>query len=294
MNVIPRFVYISPMTFLLIFFAWAIDRFEELLILFLVVSLHELAHIITARLYKIKLDKILFTPIGLIARLNYTSYKNDFKEMLICAAGPISNIIMALLGYILNSYFWDNSKIVSFFILSNISILILNILPVLPLDGGKIFRVVLLSSFGYKRTIKIFFFLSHIISIILIVLGVYQLMNCWYNLSLLFVGIFIYLCMYKEKDEFQFILMRDLIHKREKIVCDGFCQIENIICFGDSKVMDVIKNFYSNRYHIVKVIDENMKVIGEINETDMMNCLTNYDYSITLSQAIENCNNNQK
>lgn len=283
---IPRYVYVSPTIFLLIFFSWVIGKAEELLILIAVVSIHELSHILAAKLYGMKVEKALLTPLGMAARINYTSSENSIHEIIVHAAGPLSNILMAGTGYLINSYFLDNSEKMSFFILANLSILCLNILPVLPLDGGRIFKSILLENFGYRRTISIFFILSRIISAGLIGVGIYQLLNCWYNMSLLFIGIFIYTWMYKEKEEMQFTLIREWVLKSRDCINDSTCKIEYIECDWQKKSIEVIGEFRRNKYNIVKLVDAEKKEKGEVSETDLLESLVGVGLSLTLEQSL--------
>lgn len=283
---IPRYVYISPTIFLLIFFAWVIGKAQELLILIAVVSIHELSHILAAKFCGMKVEKTLLTPIGMAARINYTSSRNSAHEIIVHAAGPFSNVLMVGIGYIINSCFLDNSERMSFFILANISILCLNILPVLPLDGGRIFKSILLCNLGYKRTINIFFILSRIISVILMGVGIYQLLNCWYNMSLLFIGIFLYSWMYKEKEEMQFTLIREWVLKSRDIVNDGKCKVEYIECDWHKKSIEVIGEFRRNKYNIVRLVDEEKNEKGEVSEIDLLESLVGGGLGLTLEQSL--------
>lgn len=283
---IPRYVYVNPTIFLLIFFSWAIGKTQELLILIAVVSIHELSHILAAKLCGMKVEKALLTPLGMAARINYTSSKNSIHEIIVYGAGPFSNILMVGLGYFINSYFLDNSEKMSFFILANFSILCLNILPVLPLDGGRIFKSILLYSFGYKRTINILFILSRIISVILMGIGIYQLFNCWYNMSLLFIGIFIYSWMYKEKEEMQFTLIREWVLKSHNAADDRKYKIEYIECDWQKKSIEVVGDFHRNKYNVLRLIDADKNEKGEVSETDLLESLVGGGLGLTLEQSL--------
>jgi stage IV sporulation protein FB len=283
---IPRYVYVNPTIFLLIFFSWVIGRMQELLLLIAVVSIHELSHILAAKLCGMKVEKALLTPLGMAARINYTSSKNNIHEIIVHSAGPFSNIIMAGTGYLVNSYFLDNSENVSFFVLANFSILFLNILPVLPLDGGRIFKSILLCSFGYKRTLSIFFILSRIISITLMIAGIYQLFNCWYNASLLFIGIFIYTWMYKEKEEMQFALIREWVLKSRDAVDNENYKKVYIQCDWQKKSIEVIGEFRRNKYNIVRLMDADKNEMGEITETELLESLVEEGLDLTLEKSL--------
>lgn len=283
---IPRYVSVSPTIFLLIFFAWVIGRIYELLILISIVTIHELSHILMARIYGLKVEKVILTPLGMAAKINYTSSKSNIHEIMVHAAGPFSNILMVGIAYLISSYFSEISESMSFFILANISILCLNILPVLPLDGGRIFKSILLGSIGYKRTISILFIFSRIISFMLMGVGIYQLFNCWYNMSLLFIGIFVYSWMYKEKEEMQFTLIREWVLKSRDAVNDVKCKVEYIECDWQKKSIEVIGEFRRNKYNVVRLVDAEKNVKGEVTETDLLESLVGGGLGLTLEQSL--------
>lgn len=287
MTDIPRFVYVNPLIFLLIFYSWVIGKTQELFILYGVIIIHEISHIITAKHFKVEVEKILLTPIGIMAKMSNTSPIGYGKEIIIAAAGPISNLIMALGGYIINLYFLDNSKGISFFILANVSLFVLNILPVIPLDGGRIFKYTLLSNLGYRGTIKIFSILTKFIATALIILGIIQLFNSVYNLSLLFIGIFIYICMYREKDEMKFALIKELINKKCN---EETYEVEYIIRFQNQRAINVIQDFFSNKINVIKVLDEQMNVLGEVTEKELTECLVHNSSNITFEEVLKYLN----
>lgn len=284
MNCIPRYVYVNPLIFLLIFYSWVIDKTQELFILYFIITVHELSHILSARFFSIKTEKILITPIGIAAKIDTSHVKSVLHQIIISGAGPMSNLIMGLVGVLVNSYFLDNSNNMSFFILANFSLALLNLLPVLPLDGGRIFKYILLSNLGIGTTIKIFSVMTWMISISMIALGIIQLFNYSYNLSLLFIGGFLYIIMYREKREMQFLLMKEIVSKKEK--ANG---IEYLIKFEGRKAIEVIKDFYINKYNVIGVIDGDMNLMGQITEIELINCLVENNINLTLKEVLEWC-----
>lgn len=285
-RLIPRYVYLSPLVFLFIFFCWTINKVNELVIIYLIVIIHELSHIAVAKYYGLKVKSILITPIGINAKIDFDR-NIDHNEFFICLAGPISNLVMIGQGMFINYRIEARSPSVDFFILANFAILILNILPVLPLDGGRIFKKILLSRLGYKKAGLILSFFTRTVTVVFICIGIYQLFNCWYNLSLLFIGIFLYLSWYKEKDEIQYSLFRDLIYKNQSLINNKVCDVKYLIYFEEYMIMDIIKNFVTNKYHIIKVFDKNHFIIGELSESQLFESIIKFGNEITLKTALK-------
>lgn len=95
---------------------------------YMFIMFHEFSHIIIALLLNYKCTKIEFSMCGMSANILLTNRLK--KEVLIYIAGPTSNLIFALL-------FFDNTLIFKM----NIVLAIINLLPIKPLDGYRIFKI---------------------------------------------------------------------------------------------------------------------------------------------------------
>ena len=130
-----------------------------IVLFFICVVLHELGHSLTARRFGVKVPRILLMPIGGMAEFDHIPRK-PFTEFLITVAGPAVNFAIALL---LLPYFWnslvndDLTKPWSIpdmgleLLIANIAMGCFNLLPVFPMDGGRIFRALLATRLLYVR-----------------------------------------------------------------------------------------------------------------------------------------------
>ena len=115
---------------------------------FLALALHELAHLLVAVKSGYSLKLIKLDVFGLSIELNETiDDKDSFKINL---AGPVFNLFLCVLCLALYwlipvSYFYLNT-----FCFCNLILAIFNLIPVYPLDGGKIFRGMIKSDRAYK------------------------------------------------------------------------------------------------------------------------------------------------
>lgn len=121
-------------------YMYAIHKLEYFLSFYIFTLIHELAHILVAIILKAKVTEIIFLPFGLNAR--YQNIYNNKKDILISMAGPIVSLILSL---ILKS---ETHKYM------NAIICIFNLLPIYPLDGGKILKGILIEKYKYKKGIE--------------------------------------------------------------------------------------------------------------------------------------------
>lgn len=139
-------VKINPLWIILLFVLSYFGSMQYVITYFIFLLLHEMGHMYMARALGYRFDTIDFMPFGLGLKTNstYISVKND---ILISIAGPLTNIIFILIIVML----WWFVPITYYYTLDmfyvNLSILIFNILPIFPLDGGRVIMLILKSKY---------------------------------------------------------------------------------------------------------------------------------------------------
>lgn len=127
---------------------------------FICVVLHELGHSLTARRYGVQVPRILLMPIGGMAEFDRIP-RRPSAELVITINGPLVNFAIALLlwtvvglppGMPFDPQIEDSVKGVAQLLLYwNLVMGCFNLLPVFPMDGGRIFRALLATRFTYLR-----------------------------------------------------------------------------------------------------------------------------------------------
>lgn len=86
-----------------------------------------------------------------MAELEEHGNKSLKEELVVVIAGPIQHVWMMLVGYMLFEAGWLNADLYYFFMWNNIIILAFNLLPIWPLDGGKVLFNILSYRFPYLQ-----------------------------------------------------------------------------------------------------------------------------------------------
>ena len=156
MKTILSKIDIHLFTYLFLLLALFTGLIKELLTFLFILIIHELGHIITALIFKWKIDKIKIMPFGLITIFEEYLNRPMIEEFIILIMGPIFQLINFII-------FKD---ITPYFKYYNYGLFIFNMLPIYPLDGYKLFSILLNKVIPYKKTIRI----SLIISILCLTL----------------------------------------------------------------------------------------------------------------------------
>lgn len=161
---------------LLFFFSisWTISIFIGVLV-------HELAHAVKAKKLGYKTDYIFIDLFHGGALVDNSYLENDRHSISIAAAGPLSNLILSLSSFLLLTLMvsWDPSmnmeslsvfpKFLVEFTSINFLLFVGNLIPIYPLDGGRITKALSRMTFGEKRGTLINGVLSMILSLALLV-----------------------------------------------------------------------------------------------------------------------------
>jgi len=160
------------------------------------VVLHELGHALTARYFGIGTRDITLFPIGGVARLERMSEK-PWEEFWIAVGGPAVNVAIAvalvflLIGLALvDTALVGNSPVGNFLfclLAGNIIMILFNMVPAFPMDGGRVFRSVLSMWLGHLRATRIAATVGVFVALLLLVPLAWFTENVWLLIVVLFV-----------------------------------------------------------------------------------------------------------
>ncbi|PGC21001.1 stage IV sporulation protein FB [Bacillus wiedmannii] len=203
-------ISVHPLFWVIIVIGIFTARFKELLLLFCIVLIHELGHAFAAAHYNWRIKKIQLLPFGGVAELEEHGNKSLKEELVVVIAGPIQHIWMMVVGYIVFESGWLGADLYYFFIWNNIIILVFNLLPIWPLDGGKVLFNVLSYRFPYLQAHEKMMKLSCVFFSVILV---WQLLWNNNNIMMWVLLIFLAVSLYQEWKQRQYAFMRFLLER---------------------------------------------------------------------------------
>ncbi len=231
--------------FFLAFFMIIFGFFLQFIIIFLFVSLHEAGHIIFAKFFSVETKKVIITPVGETAVMKNIDSVSFWKKFIIFVSGPLVNIFFGTVFL-----FFDNN-IFEFVENINFTLAFFNLLPIYPLDGGRIFMLFLNKFFPIILSNKIIIRVSVAFSVLFIIIGIIQLVLFPYNISFLCIGLYLF----KERNKTYFSMTFDFYKHiiKKKNVLGNMTLLKSFYINENFEIKKVLKNFYFDCYCVFYV-----------------------------------------
>ena len=179
------------------------SQLEIYALVMLFALLHELGHLLCGVILGFKVNCLKIMPLGFC--LEFKTKIDDYnrkigksniliiKKLLINIAGPLVNVIIIVIASILNI----NKNI----IYSNLIILIINLIPIYPLDGGRILKNIFKLIVGNRKAIS---YTNNISNTFVLILTFFSSILILYykNIGILFALIFIWVLIFNENKRY--------------------------------------------------------------------------------------------
>ncbi|WP_378953150.1 M50 family metallopeptidase [Pelosinus sp. sgz500959] len=252
------------------------DMCSKVLLVFSAVLLHELAHAGVALFLGCKVREVELLPFGGVARIEGLGAVSSKTEMMIAAAGPAASLVLAVLAYLGMIYTDTWADIWEFYVKTNTMLALFNLLPGLPLDGGRILRAWLALYMDYGKATFFVASISNCLSLIFLGVLVYQYMTqSTVNVTFLMAAIFLYITAKSERKIASFRTLRILGQKKAQLIAKGIMTTTYFTVMNRVLLKDVIGLFKPDQYYILLVVDAECKLCGTLSETKIWEELPN-------------------
>jgi Zn-dependent protease/predicted transcriptional regulator len=289
-------VYVHATFFLLLIFIaashWnatqdAMDALRAVgfvLALFLCVLLHEFGHALTAAYYGIRTRDITLLPIGGVARLERMP-DEPIQELWVAIAGPMVNVVIAgLLGLWLvltqtlaplQELSVTGGPFLERLMIVNIFLVLFNLLPAFPMDGGRVLRALLAIVMDYSRATQIAAGVGQAMALLFGLLGI--LSGNWF---LVFIALFVWIGASSESSVAQ------LKAAIGGIPVTRAMMTQFQVLHPDHPISHVVSLVMAGAQHDFPVV-ENDQVIGVLSRQNLLTGLTQHGSESLVRQAMD-------
>lgn len=245
---------------------------REAVSLLMALAIHEAGHILIARSMGFKIEKLDILPLGGYMYLDQPMELQPQAEARIALAGPLANLLTG--ATIMASSQLQLEGFLYFFLRANFTLMAFNLLPALPLDGGRLLRARLAAYISFYRATKIVILAGSICGCLLMGLGGYLVYQGQLNPTVFAAGIFLLYNAYGERKRLLIPLIRYALGRQRSLQGAKLLTALTLVAAPGTKVNEVLKHIRPQKYYQVSVLDEDYKLAGILTEHQVLREIT--------------------
>lgn len=249
------------------------------------IVLHETCHIVVARFFGVLPASISISPLGFSAVIPETNCSRKALT-LVYSAGPAGNLLLFAAGLTAGFVFPGLNDLLVLLSATNLLLAIFNLLPVLPLDGGRILFGLLSGNFGLFAAGRISRVIAWGTSAAVVLYGIYRAYIGILNVSLLIAGAYMMLLLWNGRMESAFMNIRQILYRRSRFLKKGVYPARGLVVVKSTLLSEIVKNMDFDSFHIIYVLDEQMRLLKVFTESEIMDALVGDSEKITFDQLI--------
>ena len=237
------------------------------------ILLHELAHIAAARLLHVRVVELELTPVGGAARMENLWRLRPGQIASVALAGPMCNLCImvfaaALCWWNLLAPDWTAALIEQ-----NMMILLFNLLPALPMDGGRVLCGVLLRKMTPEGAAKVGVRIGQGLAVILTALSVYGLMRGRLNITLPAAAVFLLVSAGREQRQAVCSGIDSVMGRAAELEREGALPVRWLAVGEETSVHETAARLRPGFMHLIAVYDDKMRLTGIVGEDRLMDAL---------------------
>jgi stage IV sporulation protein FB len=261
----------------------AVQGVAFIVLVFACVVLHEFGHVFAASRYGVQTPDVTLLPIGGVARLSRIPEKPS-QELAVAVAGPAVNVVIAAVLYLVLGHLPNASAIemqddriglLERLASVNVFLVLFNLIPAFPMDGGRVLRALLAWRLGFARATQVAATIGQGLAFVFGLLGLFG------NPMLLFIALFVYLGAASEAHSVQ---LRQVA--RGMLAADAM--ITHFASLGPhSTVAEAVQDLIRTTQHEFPVVDGAGRLRGVLTREAMIQALRDQGPEVPVLQVMQ-------
>ncbi|XQY90856.1 M50 family metallopeptidase [Metabacillus sp. HB246100] len=258
-------IHIHPLLWVMIGISVITASFKLLMMLMVIVFIHEMGHAFSAHFFSWRIKSIMLLPFGGVAEVEEHGNRSLKEELIVVLAGPLQHLWLQGVAFLLYSGMIIQSADYEMFTFYNLSIFFFNLLPVWPLDGGKLLFIFFSQFFSYRKA-HAYMMVTSVISLMIYIIGI--LLTSPHYLNMWMITIFLLYSLYHEHKNRMYghlrFLMERYYGKQQSIK-----KLKPIVVEESESIHEVLLQFHRGCKHSIVVEREGLK-LSELDENELL------------------------
>ena len=273
---------IHPLFPLILLFAILTGMKEKLLTAAAALALHEAGHLLAAKQLHLHVDAIEMTPLGGLMTIANLEDSPSLHQFVLAASGPFANLIGCVIAPVLYRRGMISFDLTGALLHANLTLLLINLLPAPPLDGGKMLQA-LFTRFSFGHSVfRWTSFASTIIGLVLCGLTFLFAFQGKIVFAPAFIGLYLIYAATVESRHGVAKYVTNLISRRQKLEKQKMLQVETVAAGAGMPVYSLLYRLTPGKYHLIHVLSpDGMTRLGIIEEKEFCEAvLSQHDASL--------------
>ncbi|MEW6545307.1 MAG: site-2 protease family protein [Bacillota bacterium] len=246
-------VEVHPLFLITLILFWTGRGGVEVGIFLFSLAIHELGHLAVLTGQGLGVARVELLPFGsVITPLAPTLEPGE--EFMVAAAGPLHSLVLVATGWLAAPRV-PNPDLASWFLELNATLGVFNLLPLLPLDGGRMLRARWALSLGWRRATWRLIRLGRWGSGVLTAVAVVALLQGRMLVPLLVLAWVLLLAAGQEEEWGMYRFLRHVEEKHRRLRWRGFMPSAGLVATPQTRLLETVRQFLPHRYHVVLVVD---------------------------------------
>ena len=243
---------------------------KQMLVGFIWVILHEAVHILVANNFGLRLSSFKIHITGAGTEIDDIDDLSENRKLILYVSGPLFNFVSAMVLIFLKSEYGLN---VESSIWINLGLLFFNMLPAYPLDGVRIYEILLSKKILYKKAKKLLVRASFMVAAFIMIGFLLTVYIHKVNISLLLASVLLTYTTFLENEKTIYIIMGSIVRKSRRLISDGYIENKSISVYYKRDLIKVLSLVDRNKFNSFFVLDDDMRLLGIIYEDELIKTL---------------------
>lgn len=243
---------------------------KQMLVGFIWVILHEAVHILVANKFGLRLNSFKIHITGAGTEIDGIDDLSENRKLILYVSGPLFNFVSAMVLLFLKSEYGLN---VESSIWINLGLLFFNMLPAYPLDGVRIYEILLSKKILYKKAKKLLVRASFMVAAFIMIGFLLTIYIHKVNISLLLASVLLTYTTFLENEKTIYIIMGSIVRKSRRLISDGYIENKSISVYYKRDLIKVLSLVDRNKFNSFFVLDDDMRLLGIIYEDELIKTL---------------------
>jgi stage IV sporulation protein FB len=237
---------------------------------------HEAAHLAAAAALELEVEELELLPFGGVAHIPQLGAAEPAVEATVALAGPLGSLLLCVAAVWLRERGWLEPGLGGFYLGINLTLGAVNLLPALPLDGGRVARALLAGRLGYGRATLAVVRSGRLCALALCALALLAWRLGTFSPGAFVFAYFTFAAARRERWLGELRTWRELLGRGRQLAERGAVAVRPLAVSAAAPLQSLLPELAPGRYHVVWVLAADGTALGVADEARLLEAMQRF------------------